>query len=110
MEPALIAGSLGVFVVIALFVGLQPLAGRTLALLFFMGLVRLALPMVLYMRRARGAGDADGADHHVRCVLGSAVGLDGVRGAARGRGVLGRGDGAGAIGVDAVGARGAGAG
>lgn len=53
MEPALIVGGLGVFVANALVGGLQPLALGTIALLFLMGLVQLAVPMVLYMRGAR---------------------------------------------------------
>lgn len=53
MEPAMVAGGLSIFVVVALFGTLAPVAGGTIALLFLMGAVQLALPMVLYMRGAR---------------------------------------------------------
>ncbi|MCY7306636.1 MAG: DMT family transporter [Rhodoferax sp.] len=53
MEPAMIVGGLGVFVTIATFGTLAPVGGDTILLLFLMGAVQLALPMVLYMRGAR---------------------------------------------------------
>lgn len=53
MEPAMVAGGLGIFLMVALFGTLAPTAGSTIALLFLMGAVQLALPMVLYMRGAR---------------------------------------------------------
>lgn len=53
MEPAMVAGGLATFVLVLLFGTLAPVAGSTIALLFLMGLVQLALPMVLYMRGAR---------------------------------------------------------
>jgi len=53
MEPAMMVGGLGVFVVVALSGALAPVAGGTLAILFLMGAIQLALPMVLYMRGAR---------------------------------------------------------
>lgn len=53
MEPAMVAGGLASFLVVLLFGTLAPIAGSTLALLFLMGAVQLALPMVLYMRGAR---------------------------------------------------------
>ncbi len=53
MEPAMIAGGLSIFVLVAVFGTLAPLALQTIGLLFLMGAVQLALPMVLYMRGAR---------------------------------------------------------
>lgn len=53
MEPAMVAGGLSIFVLVSLFGTLAPVAGSTIALLFLMGAVQLALPMVLYMRGAR---------------------------------------------------------
>ena len=53
MEPALMAGGLGVFIVVAVTTGLAPVSFSTLALLILMGAVQLALPMVLFMRGAR---------------------------------------------------------
>ena len=53
MEPAMIVGGLSIFVLVALFGTLAPVAGTTIALLFVMGAIQLALPMVLYMRGAR---------------------------------------------------------
>jgi len=53
MEPAMIVGGLGVFVAIATFGTLAPVSGNTIGLLFLMGAVQLAVPMVLYMRGAR---------------------------------------------------------
>ena len=53
MEPAMIAGGLSIFVVVAAFGSLAPIAASTIALLFLMGALQLALPMVLYMRGAR---------------------------------------------------------
>ena len=53
MEPAMVAGGLSIFVLVSVFGTLAPVEGRTIALLFLMGAVQLALPMVLYMRGAR---------------------------------------------------------
>ncbi len=53
MEPAMVAGGLSIFVLVLVFGSLAPVAGSTIALLFLMGAVQLALPMVLYMRGAR---------------------------------------------------------
>ena len=53
MEPAMVAGGLGVFAVVAATVGLAPIAWPTLLTLLFMGALQLALPMVLFMRGAR---------------------------------------------------------
>ena len=53
MEPAPVAGGLGVFAVVAATVGLAPIAWPTLFTLLFMGALQLALPMVLFMRGAR---------------------------------------------------------
>jgi len=53
MEPAMIAGGLSIFVLVALFGTLAPIGAATIGLLFLMGAVQLALPMVLYMRGAR---------------------------------------------------------
>lgn len=53
MEPALMAGGMGVFVAVVATVGLAPVAWTTLFTLLFMGALQLALPMVLYMRGAR---------------------------------------------------------
>ena len=53
MEPAMVAGGLGVFAVVAATVGLAPIAWPTLFTLLFMGALQLALPMVLFMRGAR---------------------------------------------------------
>jgi drug/metabolite transporter (DMT)-like permease len=53
MEPAMVAGGASIFVVVALSGNLAPVAGSTIALLFLMGAVQLAAPMVLYMRGAR---------------------------------------------------------
>lgn len=53
MEPAMVAGGASIFVVVALSGNLAPVAGSTIALLFLMGAVQLAVPMVLYMRGAR---------------------------------------------------------
>jgi len=53
MEPAMVLGGFGVYLVVRLTVGLAPMGlGTTMALLF-MGVVQLAVPMVLYMRGAR---------------------------------------------------------
>lgn len=53
MEPAMVAGGASIFVVVALSGNLAPVAASTIALLFLMGAVQLAVPMVLYMRGAR---------------------------------------------------------
>ena len=53
MEPAMILGGLGTYVVIRFTIGLQPLDLTPLLILLFMGVVQLAIPMVLYMRGAR---------------------------------------------------------
>ena len=53
MEPAMIVGGLSIFCLVSVFGTLAPVAGSTMALLFLMGAVQLALPMVLYMRGAR---------------------------------------------------------
>ena len=53
MEPAMIVGGLSIFLAVAAFGTLEPIAPSTLALLFMMGALQLALPMVLYMRGAR---------------------------------------------------------
>ena len=53
MEPAMVAGGASIFVLVALSGNLAPVAGSTIALLFLMGAVQLAVPMVLYMRGAR---------------------------------------------------------
>ena len=49
----MVAGGLCTFLMVALFGTLAPVEARTIALLFLMGAVQLALPMVLYMRGAR---------------------------------------------------------
>lgn len=49
----MVAGGLSIFVLVSVFGTLAPVEGRTIALLFLMGAVQLALPMVLYMRGAR---------------------------------------------------------
>lgn len=53
MEPAMVLGGLGVYAMVRLTVGLEPLAAVTTAVLLFMGVIQLAVPMVLYMRGAR---------------------------------------------------------
>ena len=53
MEPAMIVGGLSIFLAVAAFGTLEPITPSTLALLFLMGALQLALPMVLYMRGAR---------------------------------------------------------
>ncbi|MFN3461663.1 MAG: hypothetical protein ACK4ZN_11690, partial [Oceanibaculum sp.] len=53
MEPALIVGGLGIFLVVALVIGLQPVESYSLAIIILMGMVQLALPLVLFMRGAR---------------------------------------------------------
>ena len=53
MEPAMIVGGLSIFVLVSLFGTLAPVSGTTIAVLFLMGALQLALPMVLYMRGAR---------------------------------------------------------
>ena len=53
MEPAMVLGGLGVYLAVRFTVGLEPLAAGTAALLLFMGVIQLAVPMVLYMRGAR---------------------------------------------------------
>ena len=53
MEPAMVVGGLSIFVMVAVFGTLAPVAGATLVVLFLMGALQLALPMVLYMRGAR---------------------------------------------------------
>lgn len=53
MEPALVAGGLGVFMVVSCTVGLADLAWTTITTLLLMGTLQLALPMLLYMRGAR---------------------------------------------------------
>ena len=53
MEPAMIAGGMSIFVLVSLFGTLAPVSHATIGLLFVMGAVQLALPMVLYMRGAR---------------------------------------------------------
>lgn len=53
MEPALIIGGFGIFLVVALTVGLAPIAPGDLAVVVAMGVVQLALPLLLYMRGAR---------------------------------------------------------
>jgi len=53
MEPAMVVGGLSIFVTVSAFGTLAPIAPGTIALLFLMGTVQLAMPMVLYMRGAR---------------------------------------------------------
>lgn len=53
MEPAMILGGLGVYLVVRLTVGLEPMAAGTMAVLLFMGVIQLAVPMVLCMRGAK---------------------------------------------------------
>lgn len=53
MEPAMILGGLGVYLLVRFTVGLEPLALGALVVLLFMGVIQLAVPMVLYMRGAR---------------------------------------------------------
>ena len=53
MEPAMIVGGLSIFVLVSLFGTLAPVTTTTIAVLFLMGTIQLALPMVLYMRGAR---------------------------------------------------------
>lgn len=53
MEPALIVGGFGVFIVVSLVVGLQPVAWQDMIIILLMGTFQLALPLVLYMRGAR---------------------------------------------------------
>ena len=53
MEPAMIVGGLSIFVLVSLFGTLAPVTTTTIAVLFLMGAIQLALPMVLYMRGAR---------------------------------------------------------
>ena len=53
MEPAMVVGGLSIFVMVSLFGTLAPLAASTILLLFVMGTVQLAIPMVMYMRGAR---------------------------------------------------------
>ncbi|TDQ80556.1 EamA domain-containing membrane protein RarD [Dongia mobilis] len=53
MEPALIIGGFGIFLVVLLVIGLQPIDGRSLAVIGLMGVFQLALPLVLFMRGAR---------------------------------------------------------
>ncbi len=53
MEPSMVVGGLGVFVLVAATVGLAPIATSTLLTLLLMGALQLALPMVLFMRGAR---------------------------------------------------------
>ncbi len=53
MEPAMIVGGFSIFVLVALFGTLAPVEPSTILLLFVMGTVQLAIPMVMYMRGAR---------------------------------------------------------
>ena len=53
MEPSMVVGGLSVFGVVAVSVGLAPIATSTLLTLLLMGALQLALPMVLFMRGAR---------------------------------------------------------
>jgi drug/metabolite transporter (DMT)-like permease len=53
MEPALIVGGLGIFVVVSLTIGLGAVDARGLAIVGLMGVVQLALPLVFFMRGAR---------------------------------------------------------
>ena len=53
MEPAMVVGGLGVFVVVLASGLLKPVPFETLCMLLFMGAIQLAVPMVLYMRGAR---------------------------------------------------------
>jgi len=53
MEPAMVVGGLGVFVVVLASGLLKPVPLQTLCMLLFMGAIQLAVPMVLYMRGAR---------------------------------------------------------
>ncbi len=53
MEPAMILGGLGVYVLVRLTIGLEPLDTAPMMILLLMGVVQLAIPMVLYMRGAR---------------------------------------------------------
>ena len=53
MEPAMIVGGFSIFVLVALFGTLAPVETSTILLLFVMGTVQLAIPMVMYMRGAR---------------------------------------------------------
>ena len=53
MEPAMVLGGLGVYLVVRLTVGLAPIGAGTTAALLFMGVIQLAVPMVLYMRGAK---------------------------------------------------------
>jgi drug/metabolite transporter (DMT)-like permease len=53
MAPSLIVGGFGIFAVVSLTVGLQPISLHDFLILAGMGTVQLALPLVLYMRGAR---------------------------------------------------------
>lgn len=53
MEPAMVLGGFGVYLVVRLTVGLEPIGAGATAVLLFMGVVQLAVPMVLYMRGAK---------------------------------------------------------
>lgn len=53
MEPAMILGGLGVYGLVRVTIGLEPLDTGPLLILLLMGVVQLAIPMVLYMRGAR---------------------------------------------------------
>lgn len=53
MEPAMVLGGLAVYLVVRLTVGLSPIGLGATAVLLFMGVIQLAVPMVLYMRGAK---------------------------------------------------------
>lgn len=53
MEPALIIGGLGIFLVVSLAIGLEAISFRALVIIGLMGVFQLALPLVLFMRGAR---------------------------------------------------------
>ena len=53
MEPAMVLGGLGVYVIVRFTVGLAPLGLGPTAVLLLMGVIQLAIPIVLYMRGAR---------------------------------------------------------
>lgn len=53
MEPAMILGGLAVYLAVRLTAGVAPIGPGTTAVLLFMGVIQLAVPMVLYMRGAK---------------------------------------------------------
>lgn len=53
MEPAMILGGFAVYAIVRFTVGLEPIGLGATAVLLFMGVIQLAVPMVLYMRGAK---------------------------------------------------------